>query len=246
MALGGLAGILRRYSTGELFQTAGYKEAIAQFRAANPDLADVKTPDQLSEPERNFNISLAFGSKATSLPGKVSGGAQFTQGVGSNTGLSAAGEAAKVSSIQAQANEAIARAGTAVAGTNKHARTADVEASRVINSLNSTGFFAERPSTGGFTVLGKNALGVDIVRDNTNNTIRTGASDGGKVGLATPVAKTLGKTKTPQVLAKQGNSRRKDRGERATTVRQQGVTAKKTQKSILGTQDILGAQSILG
>lgn len=122
--------------------------------------------------------------------------------------------------------------GTATPGTGKGARAIDALAT---STLSQPGRFADIPSSGGFTVLGKNALGQDIARDNATGQVRPVSA----FGSISPEARAIGETGTPREISAKNNQRR------PRTERTPDILAPK-KKNVLGTQGVLGAQSILG
>jgi len=128
--------------------------------------------------------------------------------------------------------------GTALPGTNKAARGNEIAAA---TALGRTGRFADIPSSGGFTILGKNAFGQQIARDNVTGQVRPVS---GFIPIS-PAAKGLGEQKTPQSLAQAAEGRRRDRTRRG-RVTSRTTKQPKPNLNVLGNESILGNQSILG
>ena len=216
-----LADILRSVTSGRL-----YHENAAKLKAAG-----YKVP---SIPEMQFNASLAFGG-----PG---GNAHLVSGghISNVTGeLDAVGKAAKKDYVDTQVNNALFFIGTAGPGEGKKRRGEAARAQAVVNSLDLTGI----PSSGGFSILGKNAFGEDIARDNATGSVRPVS---GFIPIS-PTARTLGEAKGGKALALQDNVRRKERDKSRRRSKGGAPRSGVGSSGILTTEEtILGSQSILG
>lgn len=124
--------------------------------------------------------------------------------------------------------------GTALPGTNKKQRGMDIQSSSILTKRG----FENISSAGGFTVLGKNAFGQDVARDNTTGGVATVKS----FNPISPEARGIGEQKSPQSLSTASESRRK----RTRTGSGTSTGKKSKNKNVLGTSTILGSQSILG
>ena len=137
--------------------------------------------------------------------------------------------------------------GSAKPGSSKKARGPHIVSGQV---LSQKGRFADIPSSGGFTRLGTNMFGESVVRSNIT----------GQVGLESGFAsidaasRALGAAKGGKALSAADNERRKpaekaqrkpQAGSGTEAVTPEGTRGKK-KKSLLGTEDILGTQPILG
>lgn len=116
--------------------------------------------------------------------------------------------------------------GTALPGTNKETRSRDIVASSTLTANTALSEFVS--SAGGFTVLGQNAFGQDVARDNITGAVKTVDA----FNPISPAAKALGKSPTAKEAVKKSEPRRK---------KSSTGGGKK-----LGTSSILGSQSILG
>jgi hypothetical protein len=119
----------------------------------------------------------------------------------------------------------------AIPGAGERSRQISGQAGK---NLSREGLFANIPSSGGFTVLGRNALGQKVARDNVTGKVRPLKS----LVPISPTARSIGEQGTPQEVARSADVRRK-------SVRQKSTTAPKV-KTPLGGSQILGTQSILG
>lgn len=136
--------------------------------------------------------------------------------------------------------------GSAKPGSSKKARGPHIVSGQV---LSQKGRFADIPSSGGFTRLGTNMFGESVVRSNITGQV------GLESGFASIDAKSraLGAAKGGKALSAEDNTRRgpaEKSGKRAPSPGA-GTDAtpeatKKKKKSLLGTEDILGTQPILG
>ena len=122
--------------------------------------------------------------------------------------------------------------GIATPGTNKGARALDIGAT---STLSQRGRFADIPSSGGFTVLGRNILGQEVARDNTTGNVATI----GGVRPVSPAARALGETKSAKATARANNTRR-NTAEKASRKRKTSSILNLNEESILGNQSILG------
>ncbi len=136
--------------------------------------------------------------------------------------------------------------GSAKPGSSKKARGPHIVSGQV---LSQKGRFADIPSSGGFTRLGTNMFGESVVRSNIT----------GKVGLESGFAsidassRALGAAKGGKELSAEDNTRRGPAEKSGQRAPRPGAgtdaapeATKKKKKSLLGTEDTLGTQPILG
>jgi hypothetical protein len=133
---------------------------------------------------------------------------------------------------------AIALVGTARIGTDKGARFVDRNARHFLSTQG--GFESTVPSSGGFSVLGKNAFGEDVARDNITGAI--GTVPAGAAFHISAASRGLGESKSPIELA----STSKIRGKSRRTTSKITSTGVSKNKNKLGSSSILGSESILG
>jgi hypothetical protein len=203
---------------------------------AGAERAKAEGRKQMSVPEIEFNIGLAFGANGGGYNHLVERDAS-----GATTGKLVPGaEEIKKKVIQDRTNLAISRVGIAQPGTNKKSRRLDANARAVLGTID---FASTHPSSGGFTKLGKNAIGLDVVRDNTTGKIVTKQFSQG--GQATPESRALGEQKKPEELASINKRRSKTR-RTSSKVTSTGRSGKSINKNSLGSSSILGSESILG
>ena len=125
--------------------------------------------------------------------------------------------------------------GTALPGTSKGPRGRDIASSAALSRNKA---FRNISSAGGFTILGKNAFGQDVARDNATGRVATVNS----FNPISPKARALGEQPTPKSISTSGQVRRKNRPSTGSGT----STGRKPKKDVLGTSSILGTQSILG
>ena len=138
------------------------------------------------------------------------------------------------------ASQLSANIGSSTPGTNKHVRTNEHAAVVALSKLD----FTSIPSSGGFSLLGKNVFGQDVARDNTTGAIGTTT---GSVRPISATARSLGKSKDANSLAKEDNNRRKEKDKvRKKSTKSTGTTKRSTKTALNDEDSILGNKSILG
>ena len=153
--------------------------------------------------------------------------------------LGAPGKAAKKDYTDTELNNALYFIGTAKPGEGARRRGEAARAQAAIQNTDLTHI----PSSGGFSILGKNAFGEDIARDNTTGYVRPVSA----FNPISPAARALGETRGGKALALQDNMRRKERDKSRRRSKGGAPRSGGGSSGTLTTEEtILGSQSILG